>query len=61
MAQRGVTKEMVETWVATGKAIQQYGDKFLMVTKEGETVITKAGKLVYIWRRIFDISMQDMV
>ena len=34
MSERGVTRNMVETWVRTGKALQQAGDKILYITKQ---------------------------
>lgn len=46
MAQRGVTQEMVDSWVANGKALQQGANKYLFVTKEGAAVVTSEGKLV---------------
>ena len=46
MSERGVTRNMVETWVRTGKALQQAGDKILYITKQGAVVINKTGQVI---------------
>ncbi|MFZ5596788.1 MAG: RHS repeat domain-containing protein [Bacillota bacterium] len=62
MAQRGVTTDMVETWVANGKALSQGGNKFLFVSKEGAAVVTKDGKLVTTYSaNDFDANMVNFV
>jgi hypothetical protein len=62
MAQRGVTKKMVNSWVANGKALQQGANKFLFVTKEGAAVVTTEGKLVTTYSsKYFDKNMINLV
>jgi RHS repeat-associated protein len=62
MAQRGVTKEMVDSWVANGKALQQGANKYLFITKEGAAVVTKEGKLVTTYSsKFFDDNMIKIV
>jgi len=63
MTERGVTKEMVDTWVKTGKAVAQNGgQKFLFVTEEGVAVVSKDGKLVTTYsKEFFDDNMKTIV
>lgn len=62
MAERGVTKTMVESWVNTGKALQQAGDKILYISKEGAVVITNAGQVITAYtNQYFDSAMQEIV
>jgi hypothetical protein len=63
MAARGVTPDMVESWVANGKALAQNGgEKFLFVTQEGVAVVTKEGKLVTTYSASkFDETMLNIV
>ncbi|MEM1485863.1 RHS repeat-associated core domain-containing protein [Oscillospiraceae bacterium PP1C4] len=44
MAERGITQQMVNTWVATGKVLQQGADKFAYITREGMAVVNSAGE-----------------
>jgi uncharacterized protein YecE (DUF72 family) len=43
MSKHGITQEMFEHWVKDGKAIQQDGNIYLFLTKEGVAVISKEG------------------
>lgn len=62
MAQRGVTKEMVDSWVSNGKALQQGANKYLFVTEDGATVVTTDGKLVTTYSsQYFDENMKNIV
>ena len=62
MIERGVTQNMVEVWVKTGKALQQAGDKILYITKQGAVVIDKAGKVITAYTsQYFDPAMQEVV
>lgn len=62
MTERGVTKNMVEAWVKTGKALQQAGDKILYVTKQGAVVIDKAGRIITAYTsREFTADMREIV
>lgn len=59
MINRGITKEMVDYYVANGKALMQTnGAKYAFVTQEGVAVVTKEGKLVTTWSsKDFDEAM----
>ena len=62
MSQRGVTKEMVDSWVANGKALQQGTNKYLFVTQEGAAVVTTEGKLVTTYSsKFFDENMTNIL
>ena len=62
MVERGVTKDMIELWVKTGKALQQTPDKILYITKQGAVVVTNAGKIVTTYSSdYFDAEMQRVV
>ena len=62
MAERGVTQEMAEAWVKTGKALQQSGDKILYITKHGAIVVNSSGKVITAYTNInFDTNMKDVV
>lgn len=62
MAERGVTKDMIELWVKTGKALQQTPDKILYITQQGVVAVTKAGRVVTTYSSdYFDAEMQRVV
>ena len=62
MLERGITQSMVDTWVATGKVLQQGMDKFVYITKEGVAVVNGAGKLITAYSSAnFDSTMQEIV
>jgi hypothetical protein len=62
MAQRGVTPDMVQSWVANGKALAQGDNKFLFITREGAAVVTRDGKLVTTYPASkFDANMVEVV
>nr|WP_253298428.1 polymorphic toxin-type HINT domain-containing protein [Paenibacillus sp. MSJ-34] len=63
MLERGVTTDMVNDWVRTGKALSQDGGKkFLFVTKDGAAVVAKDGTLVTVMHKHdFDEKMQSLV
>ena len=62
MAERGVTADMIETWVKTGKALRQAGDKILYVTRQGVVVIDKAGRIITAYTsKEFDPIMKEIV
>jgi hypothetical protein len=47
MNERGVTKEMAESWVENGKALSQNnGSKHLFFSEEGAAVVANDGTLV---------------
>lgn len=49
MDQRGVTKEMAESWVGNGKALSQNnGSKHLFFSREGAAVVANDGTLVTV-------------
>ena len=62
MAERGVTQNMVESWVRAGKALQQAGDKIIYITKQGAVVINKAGQVITAYTsKFYDIPMIEVV
>ena len=62
MAERGVTREMVELWAKTGKALQQAGDKILYITKQGAVVINKLGQVITAYTSAdFDEGMKAVI
>lgn len=62
MLERGITQEMVETWVNTGKALQQSCDKIMYVTKEGVVVINKIGAVITAYtNQNFDLAMKQLI
>lgn len=62
MTQRGVTTEMLDSWVANGKALQQGANKYLFVTQEDAAVVTQDGKLVTTYSsKFFDENMTNIV
>jgi hypothetical protein len=62
MAQRGVTQDMVNSWVSNGKALQQGANKYLFVTQEGAAVVTNKGNLVTTYSsKFFDENMANIV
>ena len=62
MAKRGITRNMVETWVKTGQALQQVGGKYLFVSKDGAAVVNQAGKVITAYSRAtYDANMWRVV
>ena len=62
MIERGVTREMVELWARTGKALQQAGNKILYITKQGAVVINELGKVITAYTSAdFDEVMKAVV
>lgn len=62
MAERGITQPMVNTWVSTGKTLQQGADKFAFVTKQGMAVVTSAGKFVTTYSSAqYDAAMKEII
>ncbi|PYY29086.1 WXG100 family type VII secretion target [Paenibacillus illinoisensis] len=63
MEKRGVTQDMVDNWVETGKALSQNeGAKYAFVTREGVAIVSKEGKLVTTWGKDnFDEGMLEIV
>ena len=62
MAQRGVTQEMANLWVRTGKALEQSGGQTLYVTRQGAVVVNKAGQVITAYKgQHFDSNMIEVV
>ena len=62
MAQRGITPEMIESWIQQGAALQQTANKFLFISQEGAAVVTTEGVLVTAYpAACFDASMMEVV
>ncbi len=62
MAERGVTQNMVNTWVKEGKVLVQSSGNYIYITKEGVAVLNSSGKLVTAYTSVnFDDTMWDVV
>lgn len=62
MAERGITQQMVNAWVSTGKVLQQGADKFAFITKQGMAVVSSAGKLITTYSSAqYDAAMKEIV
>ena len=62
MGERGVTRNMVEFWVKTGKALQQSGDKFLFITRDGAAVVNKYGQVITAYGSdYFDSNILEII
>ena len=62
MAERGVTRNMVELWVKTGKVLQQSGDKYLFITRDGAAVVNKLGQVITAYGSdYFDLNMLEII
>lgn len=62
MVKRGITQEMVEGYVANGKALAQGNGKYAFVSRDGVAVVTSNGKLVTTWSSAdFDANMLEIV
>ena len=63
LAQRGMSKELVDSIVNNGKALSQNGGaKYAFVTKEGVAVVSQEGKLITAWSNsFFDDTMKEIV
>jgi hypothetical protein len=62
MAERGVTQEMVQTWMSTGRVLQQTSDKFLYISQQGAVVVNRAGQVITAFGSgYFDSDMQKVV
>ena len=62
MAEREVTQKMVQTWMSTGKVLQQTSDKFLYITQQGAVVVNKAGQVITAYgSKYFDSNMKEVV
>ena len=63
MQQRGMTQEMVNNIVESGKVLSQNnGNKFAYITQEGVAIVSKEGKLITAWSSAdFDSSMLEII
>ena len=62
MAERGMSKSMVEGILRSGKVLQQSANKFVYITKKGAVVVEATGKIVTAYSsKYFDSTMQDIV
>ena len=63
MKKRGLTREMVDEFVKNGKVLSQNnGKKFVFVTREGVSVVTREGKLITAWgEKYFDVNMTQII
>jgi len=63
LTERGMSKELVDSIVTNGKALEQAGGtKYAFITQEGVAVVTIDGKLVTAWsKNFFDDSMKEII
>ena len=62
LGERGISQQMVDAWVATGKFLRQGADKFVYITQGGVAVVSKTGKLITAYSNIyFDEAMKEIV
>lgn len=63
LAERGMSKELVDSIVRNGKALEQAnGAKHAFITREGVAVVTSEGKLVTAWsKNLFDDAMKEII
>jgi len=63
MAERGLTKDMIESIVQNGKVLSQNGgSKFVYITQEGVVIVSNLGKLITAWGKDnFDPNMTEIV
>ena len=62
MVKRGITQEMVDSYVANGKALSQGNGKYAFVSRDGVAVVASNGKLVTTWSSTdFDANMLDII
>ena len=62
MVNRGITQEMVDSYVANGKALSQGNGKYAFVSPDGVAVVASNGKLVTTWSSAdFDANMLEII
>ena len=62
MTERGVTQGMVDSWVQSGKVLQQSSGNYLYITQDGAAVLNNAGKLITTYPSTnFDSAMWEVV
>ena len=62
MAERGMSKSMVEGILKNGKVLQQSANKFVYITKKGVVVVEATGKIVTAYsNKYFDSAMRAIV
>jgi N-acetyl-anhydromuramyl-L-alanine amidase AmpD len=53
---------MVETWMSTGKVMQQTGDKYLYITQHCAVVVNKTEQVITAFgSKYFDSNMQEVI
>ena len=62
MAKRGITQEMVDSYVKNGKALYQGNGKYAFVSPDGVAIVASNGKLVTTWsKQYFDSNMLEII
>ena len=62
MVERGVTKDMADLWVRSGKALQQSSGQIIYITRQGAVVVNKLGQVITAYgKEYFDANMQEVV
>jgi len=62
MAERGMSKSLIESVIRNGKRLSQSGGKFIYITKKGAVVIDSNGTLITGYgSKYFDATMKSVV
>ena len=62
MAERGMSKSMVDGILKNGKVLQQSANKFVYITKKGVVVVESTGKIITAYSsKYFDSTMRNIV
>jgi len=51
MVERGITREMMEGIVTSGKTLPRGGGRYLFVNEEGAVVLSRTGRVITTWSR----------
>jgi hypothetical protein len=62
MVNRGITQDMVDSYIAYGKALAQGNGKYAFVSPDGVAIVVYNGKLVTTWSSSnFDENMFEII
>jgi hypothetical protein len=61
MVERNVTADQVNTWVRTGKALQQGVNKYLFIARDGAAVVAGEKLVTVMSKYDYDEAMEAVV
>lgn len=62
MAERGVSKTLINNIIKNGKVLQQAANKFLYITREGAVVMDSSGKIITTYSsKYFDSAIKEAI